>query len=402
MEDPAVQFRSSRTDRLAIAGLGILALWLAYLLWRVPIVSRGDFLLAIMRVTENVEEDRWLDALTWPLHILGGHIVFYTRVLQLVNYYGFGYSPVFVKLAAVAAWGLVGWAGWRMLKRQQLAAGAEAATLLLLAVITFNPIPWEVLSWPDSTVPYLSSLIALLFVAPALVRVLNSHTLRGQVGLLAGLCVLVIIGSGVGWAIIPALGWVAVATGFAEGRGKHTKVVIAAVAAALALVAVAVAFFPGQLRLGLVTQSLAALPQNLGAVCGYFFSLFATVVGVSARPLASWVGGAVFAASFLVYLAYKRRFRMATEPELLFIFGVGSLALVSLGRWKLNVDRGTAVTYYHLFGLPAFYGAILMAARLLPAKAASWLLSGAAVAVALAMVPAWKYFDTQFRGQADS
>lgn len=387
---------------LGAASLLVLGAWLAYLHERLPQISRGDFLLAVMRVSADFEQGRLLEAITWPLHVLGGHIIFYERILQLVNYYVLGYTPRFVVAAALGAWALLGLGLWRLVARQGLSPAARAGVLLLLALVTFNPIAWETLAWPDSVVPYLSSLVALLFVSPALLGLMNRQELRPVMPRLLFLCFLVIIGSGVGWSIVPAVMWVLVVTAWLQGRRIHMRSLLAAAMLGLAAAAVAILFFARNLRLGLVTDSLQGLDDNLAGFVGYFLSLFATSVGVGERPLSVVVGGIVFCLSLLVYGIYKWRVRGASEPELLFIVGLGSVALVALGRWKLNLDRGTSVTYYHLFALPAFYGAILMAVRILPRRAAAWLPLAASPLLAMALLPAWQFYDTQLRQQADA
>ena len=356
-----------RARALPLFALMVLVAWIEYLRRYVPSVSRGDFFLAILREDADVGAGRWSDAIVWPFEILGGHIVFYERVLQLVNYYLFSYSPVFVKTVALGAWVLLAVGLWRFARRLPVGRDAQAGALLALAVISFNPIPWETLAWPDATVPYLSSLIALLFALPYLVRVLDAPSSAGHGSLFVFLCLVVIMGSGVGWAIIPTVMWLMAVASVTERRYARLKVMALVAAVLIGLAAALILLFPRALRLSLVTESLGALPQNFDQFLGYFFSLFATLFGLRERPFSSWVGAGFFIASFAVYLLYKRRFRKVTEEEILYIFGLGSVLLVTLGRWKLNVDRGAAVTYYHLFALPAFYGAIVMSLRLLPA-----------------------------------
>lgn len=375
----------------AAVGLLLLGGWLVYLAQYVPALSRGDFFLAMMRVARSVEQGDLLYALTWPLHILGGHIVFYERLLQLANYYLFGFSPLFVKAAAMAAWSLLAVAVFLFIRRLPLAEGTRLACLLLFAVLTFTPLPWLVVVWADSTVPYLSSLIVLLFVAPVLVGATEDGwraTGRARVALAT---VLVIFGSGVGWAILPALAWL---TLLHKARQGHLRRILPRLAAAAALAVAAawlmLTFFWFELRLGVVVESLAVLPGNLGRVMAYFVSLFGTFFAATARPWNLWLGGAFLAVSLATYVAYRRRIGRASEPELLYVFGVVGLALVSLGRWKLGADRGeeSPLSYYHLFALPAYYGFVAMALRLLPQRAAPRVGGAAAMALAVAFAAA--------------
>lgn len=362
---------------LLAAGAGslLLAGWLAYLAANVPAVSRGDFFLAMMRVARSVERGDLLYAITWPVHILGGHIVFYERVLQLVNYYLFGFSPQFVKGAALAAWSLLAFGAFLFVRRLPLSEGARFACMLLLALLTFSPLPWATVVWADSTIPYLSALIALLFVAPALVRGIESGWRAAGRGRMLLCCVAVIFGSGVGWAILPALAWLAALRKVRRGQGRKVLVVTAtAVVVVSALVWLLVTFFWLELRLRDVAVSLATLPANVGRVGAYFLSLLGTFSGVSERPWNLPLGAAFFVASLATCFFYRRREGRATEPELLYLFGMLGLVLVTLGRWKVAVDifGGSPPSYYHLFALPAYYGFIAMALRLLPQRSAPW------------------------------
>jgi hypothetical protein len=398
----AISIARVRRHAFALAALAVLAAWLGYLAWVVPSVSRGDFLLAILRVDADFRAGRLLQAITWPFYILGGHIVFYERALQLLNYYLLHYSPDFVKFSCLAAWGLLGLGLWRFVRRLPMGDGAQAAALLLLAVITFNPIAWETIAWPDATVPYLSALIALLFGLGPLVDILRQPAFTGHWRRLVVLCVLVIIGSGVGWAIIPTVMWVALTTGAPERRRARLKAAGAAALVLAAAAAVMIVFLPGILRLGLVTQSLAALPENLGRFVAYFLSLFSTLFGIHERPLGVIAGGAIFLASLLVYARYKRRFGEPSGEEVLYVFGLGGVLLVALGRWKLNMDRGLVVTYYHLFALPAFYGMLVMGLRLLPARRVSRAAIVAAVVLAASIGSQVAFYSRSLVSLADA
>lgn len=403
MKSPVDVLRSlPARPQAGAAALGlVLAAWLVYLYRNVPSVSRGDFFLAMVRFARSVEQGEWLYVLTWPVHILGGHIVFYERVLQLTNYYLFDYSPHFVKYVAMVAWVLLGIGILRFVVRLPLPQPSRLAALLLLALVTFNPIPWASIVWADSTIPYLSALIALLFVSRHLVAAVEGEwTGRAFAGALL-CCVLVIFGSGVGWSILPAMGWLIALRMAREGRLRKFLLLAAVLAAAVAVaVWIGVTFFPRTLRMGLVRESLASLPDNLEHVAAYFVSLFATFFAVSERPWNLWLGGGLFGVSLATYFFYRRRTGTATEPELLYVFGVLSLVLVSLGRWKLAADRGwsSPVTYYHLFALPVFYGFVTMALRLLPERARPRLAWGGLAALATAYAVSMGPYHLGMRG----
>ena len=362
IRDRLTGLRSRPRVLMAAVGAFLLLAWLGYLSAVVPSVSRGDFFLAMVRLARSVEQGDLLYAVTWPLHILGGHIVFYERVLQLTNYYVFDFSPHFVKAVAMITWVLLAVGVFRFVRRLDLPEWTRFACLLLLALLTFNVTPWFTIVWADATIPYLSSLVVLLLVAPTLVRAVNEGNVAAW---RIALCmVLVIFGSGVGWSILPAMAWLYALRMFRDGRLRRFLLVAGAGLVFVAVAAwVAVTFFPLALRLGLVEESLANLPGNLGRVLAYFLSLFATFFAISERPWNLWLGGAVFFASLLAYAAWRRRATGASEAELLYVFGVLGMVLVSLGRWKLAVDRGdpSPQPYYHMFALPAYYGFVAMA-----------------------------------------
>ena len=395
-------FRRGFPSRGRILALALICAWAGYLWVYMPRVSRGDFLLAILRVSDAVRDHDWLYALTWPLHVLGGHIVFYERALQLFNYYLLGYSPLFVKACAVAAWMLLGWGVLRLVERNEERPAARIVLLVGLFLVSCNPIPWDVLAWPDANIPYLSSLLALLFAGPAILRILDAPMDGAAWRRLALLAILVIIGSGVGWSIVPAIVYILLLNAVLRRDYRHAALIVGVVAA-LALLAGAVLFlFTESLRMGLAAESLAEMdPAQLAS---YFLALQGTLFGVGERALAVRVGGALFIAAIAVYLAYKRKHRAVTEPELLFVFGVVSLLLVSLGRWKLNMERPTAnlPTYYHIFALPYFYGLLLMLARVLPQRAAAWGMGAVFAAIVAVAAPRLDYYHRNFRGQGES
>jgi hypothetical protein len=400
--DPAAAVARPLAARLRIEAVaaGLLAAWLAYLYAWVPALSRGDFFLAMMRLARSVEQGNLLYALSWPLHILGGHIVFYTRVLQLANYYLFGFSPLFVKGAAMAAWALLGLGAFLFVRRLPLSPPRRLACLLLLALLTFNPIPWLVIVWADATVPYLSALIALLFVAPTLVAGVEAGWRAAPRPRMALGCVLVIIGSGVGWAILPALGWLAALRLARVGRARRFMLLAApAAVVATALAWLLLAHFSPSLRLGLVGASLASLPSHPEQAAAYFVSLFATFFGWSRRPWNLVLGAAFLVASLLTYAAHRRREGRASEAELLYVFGLLAMLLVTLGRWKLSADRGepNPPTYYHLFALPAYYGFIAMALRLLPARRLSRVETGGVALLVLAFLLSMPQYQRKLR-----
>ncbi|MDB5861434.1 MAG: hypothetical protein JWQ76_5123 [Ramlibacter sp.] len=387
--------------RRAVA-LALVGAWAVYLVLFMPAVSRGDFLLAILRESAAVREHEWLYALTWPLHILGGHIIFYERALQLFNYYALGYSPVFVKYCAIAAWSLAGLGLYRLVQRCELSGVAKLVCLVGLALVTFNPIPWNLLAWPDADVPYLSSLVVLLFSSGAMVRIVNGPHDRAALRQLAALAVLVVIGSGVGWSIVAALLWLFVGNSLLRGHYRHVGLVAAAVAGLLVLAYAVVYLFADTLRLGLVAESLAHM--DVPRLLSYFFALQGTLFGLDQRPLNVWAGAGLFTVACVVYAGYKWKHRRASEPELLFIFGVVSLALVSLGRWKLSMGHPDAAvpSYYHIFALPYFYGVLLMLARLLPWRLSPWVLGVAFAGIVASVSQRLVYFDKNFRTQGEA
>lgn len=389
-----------RAARFGLPTLAVILVgaWTAYLHAALPEVSRGDFLLAIIRQSAAVRSGDWLYALSWPVQILGGHIVFYERVLQLFNYYVLDYSPAFVKYCALAIWVLAGAGLYRLVARSGLSGPLELVLLVGLALVTFNPIPWEVLAWPDSNIPYLSVLVVLLFSSDTFVRRLNGPLAAADLLLLALLCVLMIVGSGVGWAILPTLGWLLLLRALANRDLRHLPLVLGGGAAALVLAGVLVSLFPDTLRLRLVADSLANF--SFGGVGAYFLSLQATLFGY-ARRLSAWVGGLVFLLGVVVYVLHKRRYPQVTVPELLFVFGAFSLMLVSLGRWRWALELKGASTYYHLFALPLFYGLLLMLARVLPARSAHWVMGGFFLFTAAAIATKVNFFDRNLRQQGE-
>lgn len=387
--------------RRAVA-LALAAAWAAYLVLFMPAVSRGDFLLAILRESAAVRERDWLYALSWPLHILGGHVIFYERVLQLFNYYALGYSPVFVKFCAIAAWSLAGLGLYRLLQRSELGGVAKLVCLAGLALVTFNPIPWDVLAWPDADVPYLSSLVVLLLAGGAMIRLVNGTHDAQSMRKLAVLAILVVIGSGVGWSILPALAWLFVGNAFQSGNRRHAGLAAAAVAGLLVAGYALVFLFADTLRLGLVAESLANM--DVAALLSYFFALQGTLFGLDQRPHNVWAGAGLFTVGCLVYAGYKWKVRRASEPELLFIFGVVSLLLVSLGRWKLSMGRPDAPvpSYYHIFALPYYYGLLLMLARLLPWRLSPWVMGAAFAGIVASVSQRLLHFDLNFRTQGEA
>lgn len=402
MQAPAVAVRDPLLwpRRILIAVLA--AAWMGYLLKVLPPVSRGDFLLAIVRQAAAVQAGDWLYALTWPVHVLGGHIVFYERALQLFNYYVLDYSPGFVKACAVAVWILVAFGLYRAVERTELTGPTRLVCLAALALVSFNPIPWEVLSWPDSVIPYVSCLVAILLCAHPMVRILNGPLQARDLRLLVLLAALVVIGSGVGWAIVPVLAFLLLVRAVTRREFRHLPVVAAVGAGALVLAWVLIALFPQTLRLGLVTESLANLdPARMGV---FFLALQGSLLGKIKLPDAAWAGAIVFSASMAVYVLYRRRQRGATVAELLFLFGLVGLMLVTLGRWKAFLDRPLTYlpTYYHLFALPFYLGTLLMLARVLPPRRAPLGLGIVAAVLAAGIAAKVPFYDRNLRGQGDS
>lgn len=103
---------------------------------------------------DALERGQWGVAALWLIEPFGGHIVTYTRALQLANYVLADYSPDFVRLSGIAALALafvsVAWLGFRVLGRTLPAALIFTLGAWLIA----SPTIYVLLAWPDSLVPY--------------------------------------------------------------------------------------------------------------------------------------------------------------------------------------------------------------------------------------------------------
>src|SRR5687767_10018778 len=100
----SIRVRAAMMPAAVALWLALGAVWIAFLVRTVPAISRADFLWEMWHIAPAVEQGDIGDTLVWVFKIFGGHIVAYTRLLQLANYVWFDYSGEFVRWAGIGAY----------------------------------------------------------------------------------------------------------------------------------------------------------------------------------------------------------------------------------------------------------------------------------------------------------
>jgi hypothetical protein len=372
------------------------AVWVVRMANVIPAASIADFVLAMHFRLEAIEAGRWPEALMRMFEPFGGHIVAYTRALQLINYYAFDYSAEFVRISAIAALALaflsVLWLALRTFGATVAGGALFAVGVYLLA----SPTIYTLLSWPDSIVPYYSVFILACLLMPPLGAAFRSAQpgwLKAVWAVLA--IVAIVIGSGVGWSavfVIPLL--YLLSSGFVDRvlprlRWRTSGTVAAAVAAGLvgAYILVMALFrsFEERFILDEALRGMELAASRMDVVLGYFFASMAT--GFALAPYTEiWAAGfiafVIFCALVVVAAAQRRTSENAVWIAL-GLLGLASLAMTTLARWHFVIDRGLFIVpqYYGVFAAPFYLGLAGLAIQLF--RTSQWRLrSGVAVAAA--------------------
>ncbi|MGH8611692.1 MAG: hypothetical protein ACREYF_06525, partial [Gammaproteobacteria bacterium] len=360
----------------AIVGLSV---WLVYLVDVLPVVSRADFVLALWKhLLPGLEGGDLSGILLRVFHIFGGHIVAYTRLFQISNYWLFDYSPMAVKYAGLLTYAFA-WFAFAYMARQTLGKGIGAATLILLATgLICSPTTYGLISWPDAIVPYYSCFIVLSLVLPHVCRWLERTGPRDLLWLtLAGFAV--ICGSGVGWAVVPTF----ILTG-ALAKGQVDRLARSGywpLCLFFAVGAVLVALLGGRLlllefmesfedafHLGDARSSLAGVIDNPGLAIKFFFAVLATnaLLGSVEGTYAFGVVALMFWLCLVlrcIAVGETRRFNLWISFA---VFGLLSVLLTTLARWQLMITHGltNASQNYSAFALPFHLGTLGLAIAL--------------------------------------
>jgi hypothetical protein len=360
------------------AFIGLIA-WLVYLVDVVPVVSRADFVFALWRLLPSLERGELGSVLLSVFHIFGGHIVAYTRLFQIGNYFLFDYSPVAVKYAGLATFSLA-WASFAYMAHRAFQNHFAAAILVLVGtVLICSPVTYGLISWPDAIVPYYSCFIVLSVGLPHVCRWLQRS--RPQDLLCVALVGLAVIcGSGVGWAIVPTLILTALlANGcvdrLVQSRRWPLYFFISAVAILVAMLVArlillrSMTTYEDVLHLDDARSSLAGLLDNPGLALKFFFAVLATNILLGSVENTYSFG----AIAFLFWLCLLLRCVAIRETKNFNIwisfslFGLLSSLLTAVARWHLMIthELTQASQYYSVFALPFHLGTLGLAIGLI-------------------------------------
>lgn len=371
--DPAMLGKLSFLVALAIL-VRLAADFFYYLYLYVPPISRGDFLFEMWRIAPLIEANDTLSVFERVFRLFGGHIVAYKRVLQITNYIFFDYSGNFVRWEALSVYVLalisLIWFSVRVFGLSLMAG----AVLVVGGVQLCSPVPYEVITWSDAVTPYLSCAIVLLFLGPRIGEILAKDEPRSirEWLFVALFAFLVIIGSGIGWAILPAL-----AVAYVTGRGyldavferiRLRSVLIVGgsiVVLALATYCFALWFtdvFSQRYHLNDVNLALKQAISRPRDFFVYFLALLPSPFMI--RPIeTAWMHGLVVFCYWLILIiaaSHFRQLKALTLPVLVTSFALGGAFLVAVGRWEIASSKGilTAPTYYSLFVFPLYMGLV--------------------------------------------
>jgi hypothetical protein len=336
------------------------------------VVSRADFILALWHLLPSIEAGNIGSILLGVFQIFGGHVVAYTRLFQLANYWLFDYSPLAVKYAGMVTFGLA-WLAFAYLARRALGSGIAAAILILLATgLICSPVTYGLISWPDAILPYYSSFIALSLLLAHVCRWMErTRPLDLLWVLLAGFAV--ICGSGVGWAVVPTFVLAAViAKGHVDSLVRTPRwplfLLFAVIALSVAIVLLRLVIlhfmttYQDTLYLDEARASLAGVVEHPGLATKFFFAVLAT--NVLLGSVEDTYGFGVVALLFWLCLMLRgivvgetRRLNVWISFS---VFGLLSVLLTALTRWGLMIKLGLTLAsqYYSVFALPFHLGTL--------------------------------------------
>ena len=178
--------------------------WLWDLYLTIPSVSRADFVLAMWHRARQLENGDIVGVIFRAFEPFGGHIVAYTRLLQLFNFVLFDYSVTFVRITALCTLALTWVAYFWVVLREFRATIAGAVMLLIGSWLICSPVIYGLTSWPDAIPPYYSAFIVLCFGLSPVMRRLTTNWTWPSFFLVVVFAFAVIIGSGIGWESYPA------------------------------------------------------------------------------------------------------------------------------------------------------------------------------------------------------
>lgn len=343
--------------------------WLVYLQAHVPAVSRADYLYEIWTIAPDLDAGRWLTVIAFVFHLVAGHIIAYARILEIINWVFFDYSEQVVKFYALATYALC----WLSLVYAVIRTGtsnlAAAPTLVAGTVLLCLPVPWLVVTWPESIVAYFACWASFFLCMPSIAALLAQERAPGVAGWLAILLLaaLVLVSVGGGWAIVPTLvvAWI-------TGRG-HLDALFArpgrwrsAVLYTLAFTVLAASLLAGftyfseltsrTLHMDIVYESLSTALAHPWLVLRHFLALLATPFMMASMDHQAPVGLGLLVAWAIALVLIARA--GATRATTLWIsascFGLAGAAANTLGRWHLvNQFYGAEMpTHYGVFTLP--------------------------------------------------
>jgi hypothetical protein len=356
------------------AFVGLIA-WLVYLADVVPVVSRADFVFALWRLLPSLEKGELGGVLLGIFQIFGGHIVAYTRLFQIGNYFLFDYSPVAVKYAGLVTFSLA-WASFVYLAGRAFQNHLPAAIVVLLGtVLICSPVTYGLISWPDAIVPYYSCFIVLSIGLPHVCHLLQRTGSQDLLWVaLIGLAV--ICGSGVGWAVVPTFIFTALlASGYVDRLAQSRRwplyffiSVVAILGAMLVVRLILLRFmtaYEDVFHLDEARSSLAGLLDNPGLALKFFFAVLATNILLGSVENTYRFG----AIAFLFWLCLLLRCVAIRETKNFNIwisfalFGLLSSLLTAVARWHLMIthELTQASQYYSVFALPFHLGTLGLA-----------------------------------------
>src|SRR5262245_57496959 len=186
-------------------GLQII-LWFVFLYVTVPDISRADFLWGMWHRAHYIEEGRWGLVFVSIFELFGGHIVAYTRIAQILNYILADYSGTVVRWAAILTY-VAAISSFVWLTQRHFPNSGRLILLLAGVILICSPVPADVIAWAEPVILYFSCFIVLCLSLPYICRTLAATRRSGwrAWALLVALVFAIVIGSGVGWAILPLL-----------------------------------------------------------------------------------------------------------------------------------------------------------------------------------------------------
>lgn len=371
---------------ILVVTLGATALiflrWVQFLFLNVPDISRADFLWAMSHRMKLIETGEWLRVVGSWFELFGGHIVVYTRAIQTINYIAADYSGVLIKWVAISVYILAVVAFSFMIRREFKGRPLSGAVLFFIGVLLIcSPVPYEVIAWPEAVPPYFSCFIAGCFALPYICEKLDGSVPSVWQLFLIGIATLsILVGSGVGWSILPLIPiiWI-VASGRLDRCGSDRRSLawlliglVLAVVAAMVLREVLLSLmrsYEKQFWLRHARSGLAGVFDDPLIVMQFFLGLLATTFGAGKIAI-TWLYGAVELIIWLVLLAVLARLKLSARNTIWIVFsvfGLLSAVLTTLTRWQLFHKRGIEQiwTYYSIFVLPFHIGLLGMSFGLL-------------------------------------